>query len=261
MPDSCGASTLAMQSVRVKRQEAASLRPDIWAINKNLDVISLQGTTLDLIKLKFRTLTSNQEQASLLSTWGEFIFKKIQINSLHSAVKPSHKKMSFKGVWKLSISCPWWCSEAYIITFWKWDRTQTNITTYWFVLHMQPSQANVCPLKATFGVIFNSALHRGQGMTKQCQSILQAYHLNRFFKHFMLQVSQFNKPGWLISQRFHKWVGRLQISQVTYGTYSGLPWVSDLPDSLRAGQSLCRWINLNRRREKRFREHNNWTRM
>lgn len=72
-------------------------------------------------------------------------------------------------------------------------------------------------------------------------------------------MSQVIKPGWLISQRYHKWVGRLQSLQVTYGTYSGLPWVSDLPDSLRAGQSLCRWINLNRRREKRFRE-DNWTR-
>lgn len=39
-------------------------------------------------------------------------------------------------------------------------------------------------------------------------------------------------------------------------TYSEFPWVSDLPDSRRAGHGPCHCLDLNRGREEQFREDN-----
>lgn len=134
--------------------------------------------------------------------------------------------MTFKGAWKWATSCPRWCSEAYAMNFWKSDRTRTNVTMYRFVLNTQPSLANVWPLKATFGVFFKISTQLGSGEDQALLKLGAGTSFKSSLIPFHVTSVQFNKPGWLIPQRYHKWAGRLQIyrlhMELTVGFHESL---------------------------------------
>lgn len=78
--------------------------------------------------------------------------------------------------------------------------------------------------------------------------ILQS--LKHWLRRFV--VSERSAFGFLVWDRLN--VSRLEVP--SGWTYTDSPWVSDLPDSRRAGHGPCLCLHLNRGREEQFRDDN-----